>query len=185
MPAKSSLTCAHCGATFSVYPNRLKENPRFCSIACKAEGQRRPLAERFWKKVDQRADDECWPWTAAHNQLGYGVIRENGRNLFAHRVAYELTFGPIPEGLVICHVCDNGECCNPMHLWAGTMRENTEDMLVKGRARGPQRKVSAEQVRELRRRHAAGERQYHLAAEFGISRGHVSEIIHRKERVWD
>jgi hypothetical protein len=185
MPHQFTLFCAQCGNSFTVPPHRLKANPRFCSRACTAEGQRRPLAERFWEKVDQSDADGCWTYRGAHNQLGYGIVRVDGRNVGAHRVAYELTFGPIPEGLVICHICDNGACCNPMHLWAGTMRENTEDMLVKGRARGGKPKLTTKQVRELRQRHRAGERQYHLAAEFGICRGHVSAIIHRKERVWD
>ena len=100
----------------------------------------------------------------------------------AHRVAYELTFGPIPEGLVICHICDRGECCNPMHMWAGTQQENMEDMIRKGRG-NKWRKFTTEQVAELRRRYRNGERQYKLAAEFGINRGHLCSILRDKERL--
>jgi hypothetical protein len=180
MPRKYILPCAQCGVEFSAD----KPTTRYCCRACWRQSLHRPLTERLWEKIDQSGGPEaCWPWTAAHNHLGYGIVRVDGKNVGAHRIAYELTFGPIPEELVICHICDNGACCNPYHLWAGTMQENTEDMVSKGRARGAQRKLSTEQVRELRRRHASGERQYRLAAEFGISRGHLNSIIHRKERV--
>src|SRR5690349_9736125 len=111
MPQQYTLSCAQCGEPFTVAPYRVKEKARYCSNACKAEGQRRPLAERFWEKVDRSAGDGCWTYSGAHNHLGYGIVRVDGRNIGAHRVAYELTHGPIPEGYVICHMCDNGACC--------------------------------------------------------------------------
>lgn len=83
-------------------------------------------ASWFWSKVDRRAEDECWPWTGALRGLGYGQfsIGNDLPTIGAHRVAYHLVKGPIPDGLTIDHLCGNPACCNPAHLEAVTMREN-------------------------------------------------------------
>ena len=84
-----------------------------------------PIRERFWEKVDQRGPDECWPWLASTTSHGYGTLRlwPTGA-LTAHRVAYELAYGEIPEGLTIDHLCRNRICCNPYHLEAVSLHEN-------------------------------------------------------------
>lgn len=89
--------------------------------------QRRPLEERFWPKVDRRGDDECWPWTGAKTSAGYGHIArggEGGGTVLAHRVSYELARGPIPDGLVLDHLCRRRDCVNPAHLEPVTFGEN-------------------------------------------------------------
>lgn len=99
----------------------------------------RPLEERFWEKVDRRGPDDCWLWTASLS-AGYGQIGlggKDGGNGHAHRVAWELSRGPIPVGLNVLHRCDVPACCNPRHLFLGTLRDNTVDMYAKGRAAGP------------------------------------------------
>jgi hypothetical protein len=94
------------------------------------------LVSRFWAKVDvSRGTDECWVWTAAITRAGYGITstRLIGGERLAHRIAYFLVRGAIPEGLCICHQCDNPPCCNPNHLFVGTRAENRLDCVHKGR----------------------------------------------------
>lgn len=91
---------------------------------------RTPISERFWPKVDVRGNEECWLWTGSQSNTkrsSYGKISEGGhagRILQAHRVAYELTYGPIPEGLHIDHLCRVMLCVNPRHLEAVTPGTN-------------------------------------------------------------
>jgi DNA-binding Xre family transcriptional regulator len=92
---------------------------------------------RFWSKVDTTG--ECWLWMGSRRPLGYGAVKVGGRVLHAHRVAYELTHGSIPEGFVVMHRCDNPPCVNPAHLHLGTRSENTRDMHAKGRTGQRQR----------------------------------------------
>ena len=80
--------------------------------------------ERFWKKVDPAIGDECWPWTAALDRGGYGLIKFGGASRRAHRIAYMLLVGPIQEGLVLDHLCRNRRCVNPAHLEPVTQEEN-------------------------------------------------------------
>jgi len=98
--------------------------------------KRRPLEERFWEKVNILGEDECWEWTAAVNNKGYGVIGDGSvpsKNLLAHRVSYSLRYGSIDPSLLLCHKCDNTKCVNPGHLFQGTQTDNMSDALAKGR----------------------------------------------------
>lgn len=83
-----------------------------------------PSALRFWSKIAQRPD-ECWEWTGSRNLRGYGQISVDGRTCAAHRIAYELIVGPIPDELTIDHLCSNKWCVNPDHLEPVTGAENT------------------------------------------------------------
>jgi len=97
------------------------------------------LEERFWNFVDKKSEDECWHWTGQILSNGYGRISVGARNLgneLAHRVSWRLANKQeIPEKMVVMHKCDNPKCVNPNHLNIGTHKQNTQDMITKGRKR--------------------------------------------------
>lgn len=83
-----------------------------------------PLAERFWTKVDRGGPEDCWEWRAHVSRSGYGTFSMQGGTKRAHRVAYELVLGPIPDGLTLDHLCRNTRCVNPRHLEPVTVEVN-------------------------------------------------------------
>lgn len=97
----------------------------------------------FWRRVDASGgSDACWPWLSSTSKSGYGRYVGGSDELRAHRVAYSLTYGPIPHhdygmAICVCHRCDNRICCNPSHLFLGTNADNTSDMIKKGRMNPP------------------------------------------------
>lgn len=146
------------------------------------------LEERFWAKVDRRGPNRCWEWTAATTGAGYGKISVDGRHVRAHRLAWKLARGPIPEGTCVCHHCDNPSCVNPAHLFLGTHADNVADKVAKGRQRdhhgeaNPQARLKADDVHEIRRLSAAGGvTQGAIATRYEVSRRHVCAIV-RGER---
>lgn len=150
--------------------------------------------DRFWAKVKRAADDECWLWQDAVRTDGYGVIQSSrGRIEAAHRVAYTLAYGDIPDGLWVLHRCDVKRCVNPQHLFLGTRQDNMDDMVakrrhwahrgadvaLKGEANGNAR-LTAEQVTRIRERHASGESAAGIARDFPVSPRMVANIVQRK-----
>ncbi len=154
-----------------------------------ARGEACPVAERFWPKVAITANpDKCWEWQVGLFSNGYGNFNIGGKHKPASRVAWELTYGAIPDGLWILHTCDNRKCCNPRHLFLGTSNDNTQDMVKKGRqARGEKHsshKLTLEQVRYIRERYAAGGiSQSELARQMGVTPSTAWHIVHGK--TWD
>ncbi len=120
-------------------------------------------------------ESPCDEWSGYRNEKGYGII--NGRR--AHRVAWEEANGPIPEGMVVCHSCDNPPCVNPSHLFVGTQQENIADRHAKGRTVNPpsRRKLTERQVSIMRILYRHGDTQQSLAGLFQVSRGNVSKIV--------
>lgn len=162
---------------------------------------------RFWQRLDRSGD--CWEWTGARNKKsGYGQLKYRGVGLLAHRTAYELAKGPIPDGLWVRHDCDNPPCCNPDHLRLGTHGDNMKDMVKRGRhssilspermprgerhglVKNPERAARGEQhgsakltddiVREIRASHAAGASINSLARKYGVNKRGIQFIVRRK-----
>lgn len=185
MPKQANIprVCVQCGQTFFVtYPSKTK---RHCSRACVGAAQAGDWVARFWSKVDQSGGpDACWPWMASRDELGYGFFSLRGRMVKTHRLAYTLSYGPIPEGIDVCHGCDYPPCCNPRCLWPGTDATNSEDKVLKGRQhrprgeRNPRALLTETQVHEVRRRHAAGEAGRAIATDLGVGE-HVVRFIVR------
>lgn len=93
----------------------------------------KPARDRFWDKVDIRDETRCWPWLGASNQEGYGRFKHRSQLVLAHRFSYEDSIGPIPDGQLVLHHCDNPHCVNPSHLFVGDYSDNALDMYAKGR----------------------------------------------------
>ena len=138
--------------------------------------------KRFWSKVEKT--DTCWLWTGYKHNQGYGIVRLNGNIVRAHRVSYFLEHGIIPEGLHICHHCDNPSCVNPSHLFAGTHKDNMQDKVNKGRCNAVygekhhKASLTEEQVLEIRA--IKNINQTEIAKLYGIHFNVVSSIILRK-----
>lgn len=94
------------------------------------------LSERFFEKVALIPFHTCWEWIGAVASNGYGVINQGRRTtgiMRAHRVSWEIHFGPVPDKLWVLHKCDNRTCVNPAHLFLGTRQDNVDDMVNKKR----------------------------------------------------
>ncbi len=137
--------------------------------------------ERFWAKVDKSAgDDACWLWTGARYRAGYGSIKIDGVSVYAHRVSFELAFGPLGE-LHCLHKCDTPACVNPSHLFSGTHMLNMIDRDLKGRTckgeASRAAKVSSADVEAIRSAYSNGVQQKTLAIQYGITQSHVSRLV--------
>lgn len=136
------------------------------------------LAKMFWQMVRVGELSECWEWTGFVTAEGYGRVNRLGRPHPAHRIAWLLSYGSMPEH-VLCHSCDNPPCCNPLHLRDDTNRSNTYEMLLKGRgyAFGNPIKMTPDNVREARRLSSEGVTGKAIAAKFGVGQGTISRIL--------
>lgn len=157
-----------------------QNNQRKCSSEVEA---------RFWKKIDKKEDlISCWNWKAGKQSKGYGSFGVGGgKTELAHRMAYEITFGSIPDGLIVRHKCDNRTCCNPGHLLLGTIADNNRDTVMRGRtARGERNgraKLKEFQVRAIREQYKnKTSTQTALALAYKVSRSTIANIV--KERYW-
>lgn len=136
----------------------------------------KPFSSR-WKENPATG---CHEWQDAKSKLGYGRLKVAGKPVIAHRHAYELVHGPIPDGLSVMHSCDNRSCVNPEHLSIGSHQQNMRDMARKGRTGGA--KLSPSDAQRLKDMWGTGQyAQTELAALFGVHQAHVSRTV-RGER---
>lgn len=143
--------------------------------------------QRFLSKVDSSpGSDACWPWKGTINKAtGYGQFSRGPKNAGyerAHRLAYRVAFGELPQGLCVCHRCDNPSCVNPNHLFLGTTADNVADKVRKGRslrgADNPGSRLSPETVLAVR---AAVGTYAEIGRQFGITRQQASNIKNKRQ----
>ena len=155
------------------------------------------IRNKAWLMSMIDTSGECWPWKGHLSDKGYGVWETANprRRMYAHRTAYELLVGSVPDGLQVLHACDNPPCCRPDHLWLGTHADNMADMKAKGRAksggsfkahpgeRNGNAKLNEAAVKFIRavykpRHPEFGARA--LGRHFDVSHAKVSQIVLRK-----
>ena len=142
--------------------------------------------ERFWNKVNKT--DSCWWWTGAKSE--YGKFWHHGKCVSAHRFSYELMRGPVPDGAMVLHHCDNPLCVNPDHLFLGTALANIEDMIQKDRQgytgqrgqKNPKARLHPYQVRDIRAKFAQGYSRTRLAAQYQVNWTTIDRIL--KREIW-
>lgn len=138
-----------------------------------------PIEQRFWAKVEKT--DTCWLWQGNVWHCGYGTIWRDGESKYAHRIAYELQNGPVPDGIHVCHRCDNPLCVRGDHLFLGTLHDNMKDKFQKRRhAKGERHgnsRLKSEDIREIISLVEAGSTQAEVARKYGVDQSHVSRIV--------
>ena len=138
--------------------------------------------ERIEKKVERIPESGCWVWMGTTTVRGYGQIEHKTKKLYAHRASYEAFVGEIPQGMYVCHTCDNVSCVNPNHLFLGTQKQNLQDMAKKGRStrgeKNPGAKLTEEQVNQIRTMDGTCS---FISKIFNVSSSAIS-AIKRKER---
>lgn len=183
---------------------------RYCSTDCKNAARRQnyvpkgpkelePLRDRLYSRI-RITESGCWEFTGyCHPTRGYGQIGRGRRAeglAETHRASWELTYGSIPDGMFVCHKCDNPPCVNPDHLFLGTPADNAADMARKGRGSGAvgaahwNCKLTTEQVDEIRRMFVPAEKLgrwnrgnvAELADEFGVTTQYIYSIVRRQWR---
>lgn len=183
--------CARCSVPIFPKARELKRGRgKFCSHKCVVATPRTSIESRFWEKVVKT--DSCWLWVGAKSQAQYGQILgetytgRRKRNVLAHRASYIMHFGPIPAGIFVCHACDTKLCVRPNHLFLGTRKDNAQDaaakLLLPYGEKVHNVRLTESQVLAIRSARKMGVPERTIAAEYGISRGAIGHITHR--RTW-
>lgn len=135
------------------------------------------LEDAFWQYVSPGGPDECWEWQKVLSIYGYGVVRFRNKIFVAHRASWIICYGPIPDGMFVCHKCDNRACVNPAHLFVGTHTDNMRDMIAKGRnSAPPSTRLTHADVDAIRKLKGTGIYQREVAARYGVSQKQISRI---------
>ena len=137
------------------------------------------LMRRFWENVI-KTDSGCWIWTGGHTKEGYGRFWNGMRKVLPNRFLYERVIGQIPEGLLLCHSCDNPPCVNPDHQFPGTYQDNQLDAVSKGRrkSRTARRRLSKVVIAIIRKSYDGTlDSQTMLCKRFGLLPSQVERIV--------
>lgn len=138
------------------------------------------MLRKFMRKIEITKRTQCWLWTGGKDGAGYGCLYFNGLTERVHRIAFVLWKANIPKHLLVRHTCDVPNCVNPSHLVLGTIKDNANDSVVRGRAPKGSKKVNAKlneaDVRRIKRALEMGETQQSIADRYGITRQLVSAI---------
>lgn len=178
------IQCPACSKSFNIRLHIANDGKRhFCSVACKrANAPRTDAVGRFWSYVNKT--DTCWLWTRSQNGKGYGQFFDGKQRIYAHRFSWEIHFGKIPEGKLVCHRCDVRHCVRPDHFFLGTYLDNSRDAVQKGRHSHGETQwkstVSEATVMEIRRLYAARTKAYgsvaSIARKLNLTRSTVVQI---------
>lgn len=137
---------------------------------------------RFWNKVDVRGQNECWNWNSRIRNSGYGVMWWYGQGVSAHRLSWTIHSGPIPDGLLVLHNCDNKRCVNPNHLYLGTSGDNMIDTLNRVHPKsGRVSMFSASDIEHIKELRKEGKTQKEIAEVYKCSRTHILHIVNNNK----
>lgn len=195
-------TCRYCGSALRVYASRVRDGKgQYCNRQCEQAYRSSAFAqqERFWSYVDKKNRDDCWLWHGSVLQTnGYGQFRVSPKDMtLAHRYAWVIVNGPIPDSMLICHSCDiryalddrtYRRCVNPQHLFLGNNADNMADMVHKNRQRhgeqAPGVKLTKQDVLAIRGLYDKAQRNgMQLAEEYHVSTSLIYAILLRQ--VWN
>jgi hypothetical protein len=137
------------------------------------------VLKAFLLKIKKAGPDECWEWQGSLNGGGYGHLRVHRKDVIAHRMAYMLSNGPIEVGKRVCHTCDNRRCCNPVHLWIGTGKDNSMDAARKLRMHS---KYSVEDILKVKELLNQGLSTRAIAKRLSVGRDTVMKV--QKGKTW-
>lgn len=206
------LNCFVCGKEFSVIPSR-KDKAKTCSLKCwnshQASLKKPPVERRYRKtrdgrkitaqeKIEERSsikENGCIEWNLKINRSGYASMQHDGKSWLVHRLVWTFKHGEIPEGMCICHKCDNRKCINIDHLFIGTHADNMQDMAQKGRSNSGRyhgemhglSKLTESDIHEIRSALSSAKSKDgtsgRLAIQYGVSESTISLI--KNNKIWN
>lgn len=171
------VTCPQCGIIHKRTLSNGKPTNTFCSVSCARKSKAAKPIDALSKYQVITSSNECYGWNGSYDAYGYGRVSINGKWLKAHRVSYEINKGEIPKGLIICHTCNNRECTNPNHLYAGTQKNNNDDTIKSGRRKYKQFAIHVKDWNTVINMRSIGMSQSQIGMVFGVSQSAVGRLI--------
>ncbi len=143
--------------------------------------KKRDVLTRLLERVEVNEDTGCWEWQGSRLPTGYGHIKSERRMVKTHRVTYSHYVGDIPDGLCVLHRCDNPCCCNPEHLFLGTLDDNNKDRTAKGRGVRPPNsgvpKIPSEKIEQIFSLREQGLTHQKISDRLGVARSTVGNYL--------